>query len=372
MVESFFHDGKFMVRKELVNNVVGYRNPSVGDAWTGISRWTPETRQTAVNIATAVLGKDAFSKLVKAEKVYQTFITDARVTIVVKSVVVPIANILSNVVHLMGLGLSPLAIKRGFVDKAAEVDSFLKGRLERLKLEAELRAAKSQRDTGKANALQAQIQSILDANRRLSIWPLISRGEFSSISDAGVSHEEILLTEGRLSAYMEKLTGKLPAGAQTIAKYGMVGRDTALFKGLQRAVEYGDFLAKATLYDHLVKVKKVEPAKALGRITEEFIHYDYLPGRTRTGLDNFGITWFWNYKLRAMKIAIATLRNNPLNVLLAGLVPMPDMFGSIDTPVGSNMAMVLANGDIGWSMGIDQALNAHTLNPWVNGAQALG
>jgi hypothetical protein len=371
VIRTYFDDGKFMVRKDLINNVVGYRNPSVGDLWTGISRWSPETRKQAVDIATAILGKDAFTKLMRAERLYQTFITDARVTIVVKSVVVPVANILSNVIHLMSLGLSPLQIKRGFVDKAAEVDAFIKGRLERVKLEAEYRAAESQRDFGRSRALKAQIQSILDNNRRLSIWPLIERGEFASISDAGVSHEDIELTEGRLSAYLEKLTEKLPPSMKTMARYGMVAKDTALFQGLQRAVEYGDFLAKATLYDHLISKsnpKRVSSQDALARVTEEFIHYDYLPGRTRTGLDNFGLTWFWNYKIRAMKIALATVRNNPLNLLLASLVPVPDMFGSIGTPVGDNMGTVLFDGRIGWSTGVDQALNAHTLNPWVNWA----
>lgn len=367
MIDGYFPDGRFMVRKSMVNNVTGYRNPSVGDVWTGVSRWSPEVRSQAVNIATAVLGKDAFTKLMKAERVYQTFITDARVTIVVKSVVVPAANILSNIVHLLSLGLSIPEIKDGFIKKAAEVDGYLKGRLERIRLEAELRGAEANRDISKASALKAQIQSITDNDRRLSIWPLIERGEFASISDAGVSHEEIELTEGRLSAYLEKLTEKLPPQMRTMARYGLVSRDTSLFKGLQRAVEYGDFLAKATLYTNLVDKKKQTPAKALGRITEEFIHYDYLPGRTRTGLDNFGLTWFWNYKLRAMKIALATIRNNPLNVLLAGLVPMPEMFGSIGTPVGDNMGVVVADGRIGWSTGIDQALNAHTLNPWFNG-----
>lgn len=69
---------------------------------------------------------------------------------------------------------------------------------------------------------------------------------------------------------------KLPEGVQTAGRYVFVAKDTAMFQGLQKAVEYGDFLAKAILYDDLVQRQKKPKDVALGQITEEFVNYDRL------------------------------------------------------------------------------------------------
>jgi hypothetical protein len=366
-IEAQFGRGNFWVRRDLINDALGYRSPSVSDLWTGISRWSPEVQQTAQNVAMGILGKDAFKMLVRAEQTYQTFVSDAKVTIVVKSVVVPIANMLSNVYHLAGRGVPLKSIVKGFPGKAAEVDFFIKNRLRRMELQAQLRSAEGTNNLSAQHEIKAELKSILDSNRRLSIWPLIEAGEFASISDAGITNEEIELTEGRLGAYIEKLTDKLPDGLKTAAKYGMVSRDTALFKGLQRAVEYGDFLAKAVLYDDLTKRQGKSHEYALGKVTEEFINYDRQPGRWRSGLENNGLMWFWNFKLRSAKVALSVLRNNPLHLLLAGLAPTPEFLGiDVGTPVTDNFVSVIADSKQGWSIGLDQGLRAHLLNPWVN------
>ena len=83
----------------------------------------------------------------------------------------------------------------------------------------------------------------------------------------------------------------------------MVARDTALFQGLQKMVQYGDFIAKAVMYDDLMKRKGLTKEQALGKITDEFVNYDKLPGRARGYLEDTGLLWFYNYKLRITKIA---------------------------------------------------------------------
>jgi hypothetical protein len=363
MIRTHFPDGKFMIRRDLINDAIGYRSVSVGDSWTGISRLNPEVQKTIREVSMGVLGKDAFRKLVHAEKIYQTVVADAKVTIVVKSVIVPAFNIASNVVHLASRGVPLKNIVSGFAKKTAETDAFLKGRLQRMQLESDLRVATARNDAQAIAKIETKIKAIKDANRRLSIWPLIEAGELASISDTGLSHEDILLTEGKISEYFEKLTDKLPPELQTFAKYGMVSRDTALFKGLQKAVEYGDFLAKAVLYDDLTKRQKKTKDEALSRVTEEFVNYDRNPGRGRGYMEDMGMLWFWNFKLRAMKVGLATIRNNPVHAALAFLAPLPD---SVGTPVTDNMLSVIFDGRLSYSMGLDQLLHAHSLNPWYN------
>jgi hypothetical protein len=365
-IRDYFGDGEFWVRKDMIYDAVGYRAASVGDSWTGVSRLPSEARKQIRNVAIAIFGIDAYKKLVKAEQVYETFVTDARMTIVVKSVIVPMANIMSNMVHLMARGVPITHIAKGMTKKASETDAYIKGTLRRMELEGLLQAARGRGDTSTARALKAELRSIHDAERRLSIWPLIQAGEFASISDVGVSREEILLSEGRLSAYMETLTSKLPKEMQTLGRYAIVSKDTALYKGLQRAVTYGDFLAKAVLFDELTKRKGKTPAEALARITEEFINYDRLPGRTRGKLEHMGLMWFWHFKLRSLKVALSVARNNPLHMFMAHLVPTPDLLGSVGTPVTDNILSVTVDNRLPYSLGVGQLVQAHSMNPWFN------
>jgi hypothetical protein len=195
---------------------------------------------------------------------------------------------------------------------------------------------------------------------------LIQAGEFSSISDGTLSREELSLTDGRLHAYVEKLVDKLPLSVQTMGKYAVISRDTALFRGLQRAVEYGDFLAKAVLYDELTKRKGLSPEEALAQITEEFVNYDRLPGRDRGYLESIGLLWFYNFKIRSTKVALSMIRNNPLHTLLSMSIPYPTTFGTVGIPVQDNFVSMALDGTLDYSIGPGMGLSSPTLHPWFN------
>lgn len=361
VIEGRFGGDGFMVRKSMVNDVVGYRTASIGDAWTGVTRLDPRIAKVVETLATGIIGKNAYKHLVVGEKLWQNFVSDARTTIVVRSVVVPAANFVSNVYQLASRGVPIMDIARGMPRKLAEIRSYHMNHIREIELEAEMRAAGN--DPSRQKAFAAELKSIKDSHKRLSIWPLIAAGEFSSVSEATVMREETTLMEGRMSEFMEKMVDKLPEEMKTLGRYAIISRDTALYQGLQRAVEYGDFLAKAVLYDDLVKRQGQTSEYALARISDEFVNYDRLPGRFRGSLENMGLLWFYHFKLRAMKVAMSTLRNNPLNLLLSSLVPAPDMVGS---PVTDNVLAVWADGKLGYSMGPLMGVHAHALNPWLN------
>lgn len=363
MAESLF--GKtLMVRRDMLNDVLGYRAASLGDAWTGNSRWSPATLMAIRNIATAAFGNDAYKTFMKAEKMIQNVVGDAKVLIVVKSVVVPMANLVSNMFQLAARGVPVGTMAREMPKKLAEVEAYTRSLVRMIEAEAELRA--SQGDVRVERKLKTEIQAINDGHKRMSIWPLIAAGEFSGIADAGMTRAEINLTSGRLQAYMEQAAAKLPGWGSTVGRYALVTKDTALFDALQKSVEYGDFLAKAILFDHYVGKKGMTKAQALAKITEEFVNYDRLSGRNRGALENFGMLWFYNYKTRSVKVAASLIRNNPVHTLLATLAPTPDFFGSIGMPTEDNLISKLLNGTLDNSMGPGQGMHAAMLNPWIN------
>lgn len=356
-------DGRFMVQRGMVKEVVGYRNASVGDFWTGNSRYSPELQNTAKRILVSIFGKDAYVKLMKGEQFIENVVNSAKDLIVTKSVIVPAINILSNILHAVSRGTPFRDIAKGYAKYTKEINTYLTSRQEYIVAEAKLRAATDRNEITKLNAI---LKSIDDSHRRMDIWPLIEAGEFTAVSSADSRYADVKLASGKITEYIEGAASKLPDGLNTAGKYLLVTKETALYNALQKSVEYGDFIAKAVYYEDLTKRLGVSKKEALGRVSEEYISYDHLPGRARGKLENLGLLWFYNFKLRSSKIALSTMRNNPVHTLLALNIPSPDMFGSTGIPVQDNVFTKLAEGSLGYSIGIGQGLNSIGLNPWYN------
>ena len=361
--QSLFGTGKFMVRTDMLNDVFGYRDASIGDAWTGNSHWSPETQERVRKLAERYLGQDAMRILVQGESRIKNLVKDAKTLIVVKSVIVPAANFVANIFQMLAQGIPLSAITRGLRDKTLEADFYTKTRVEQMEIAVKLMAM-GNKNPNERQKLEARIQAIEDSWRGLSIWPLIQAGEFGSISDAGISRDEILLSEGKLQAYIEAKTEKLPEGLRRMGKWALITKDTALFQGLQKSMEYGDFLAKAIVYDHSLK-KGMTQQDALGIVTDEFVNYDRHPGRFRGYVEDLGLAWFYNYKLRISKIAFRMLRKDPLRVALLAGMGLPGM----ELPVTENVFTKAIEGSLGFSIGPGMLFNAPGLNPWVAAMQ---
>ena len=361
--ESLFGEGELWVRRDMLNDALGYRAASVGDAWSGNSRWSPETLNTFKKAMLGVFGNRAYKYTMGGENLVQNLVKEAKTLIVVKSVVVPSVNFLANLYQMVARGVPVKNIAKGIPQKTAEINQYLKSRLRQVDAEAELRAATNPNQIRK---LKAEIQSITDSHKRMSIWPLLEAGEFSSIADAGIGRDDILITEGKLHEYMEKLADKLPKSVRTAGRYALITKDTALFQGIQKTVEYSDFIAKAIIYDELTQRKGKTREEALGRVTEEFVNYDRLPGRFRGYMESVGLMWFYNFKIRSAKVAVSMIRNNPVHAAMAMLAPTPTMFGNVGLPIQDNIFSIVVKGGLDYSWGFGQGLRAHNLNPWMN------
>ena len=361
--ESLFGEGELWVRRDMLNDALGYRAASVGDAWSGNSRWSPETLDTFKKAMLGVFGNRAYKYTMGGENLVQNLVKEAKTLIVVKSVVVPAVNFLANLYQMVARGVPVKNIAKSIPQKTAEINQYLKSRLRQVDAEAELRAATNPNQIRK---LKAEIQSITDSHKRLSIWPLLEAGEFSSIADAGIGRDDILITEGKIHEYMDKLADKLPKSVRNAGRYALITKDTALFQGIQKTVEYSDFIAKAIIYDELTQRKGKTREEALGRVTEEFINYDRLPGRFRGYMESVGLMWFYNFKIRSAKVAVSMIRNNPVHAAMAILAPTPTMFGNVGLPIQDNIFSIAAKGGLDYSWGFGQGLRAHNLNPWMN------
>ena len=127
------------------------------------------------------------------------------------------------------------------------------------------------------------------------------------------------IREGRWADFIENAVDKLPAGVSDVAKNVLMTKESTVFRGLNRFVQYGDFVGKAVLYDHLKAEGKPE-REALDTILEAFVQYNRNSGRTRGYLeDTTGLLWFMSYKLRILKVAKKMFQEKPLQFVATEL-----------------------------------------------------
>jgi len=349
------------VRRDMVDDAIGFRSAGVTDFWTGTSRWSPENQKRFRQFARRMIGNNAFKYLAIGDQTINDAVSFAKTNIVVRSVVVAYGNLISNVLQLMNNGIGFVEALGGMRDKFVELTEYVRNKEEISRLQIDLAANFS--NVPEQRRLEAQIQALNDANSKMSIKPLIDAGEFSTISE-NLTEADVAIREGRWSDLMENATDRLPEWSRGVAKNLLITKDTALFQGLNRFVQYGDFVAKAVLYDHMTKTKKMEKQEALDEIFEEFVAYNRLPGRGRDFVENHGLLWFYNYKLRITKIMMKNVRERPLNsLLLMGVVgPALDQ----DTLWSGSLPGNIADGDLGYSIGPGMGWDSMSLNPWWN------
>ena len=306
---------------------------------------------------TVIGGQKAYPWLKRGEQFVGDVVSYAKTTIIVRSMVVGAANIASNFLHLSLRGIDPITMATKSREKFLEITAYVKNREEIQRLQVELGGRWD--EPAKAARLQTRIQALEDANRALSIHPLIEAGEFSTISE-GLDEADVAIREGRWADYIEAAVDKLPSAAGTVAKNVLMTKDTALFKGLNRMVQYGDFVAKAVLYDHLQKDGMGEQ-EIRDTLIEEFVQYNRLPGRGRDFLESMGLLWFWNYKLRIQKVAVKMLRERPLSslMLMGGVGPSAD----IDSVMSGSLAGNVADGSWKHSVGMGMGLPPFGMHP---------
>ena len=351
MIEKEFGKGKFMVRRDLVDDVIGRRAMSITDMFTGISNANPTVLHCAAKFCEMIMGQNAFKYLANTEYAVQTVMSWARNTIVVKSGIVPAMNACANAVQLMMRGVPINVIMTETPKIIRQLEQLNSSRRREVEIAMEL--ARLQREGYKQH--QAEVNKLIAERRQLVanrnqlglIAPLVNAGEYNTIADIGLQQDTLL--PGKFGEYVTDQLEKMPKSVVSAGKYLLITKDTSLYKGLEKTVQYGDFVAKTIYYRHLLD-KGISEAEALRKVRYEFVNYDTMGGRAREYLENMGLLWFYNFKLRSTRVAFSMITENPLRALLSIMVPGADTFG---TPIIDNVLAKIFTGTLPSSMGPD-------------------
>lgn len=340
---------EFYVRQDLIPDIIGRRQASVIDLATGNTYWSPKVQQTLTKMLHSVAGPKAFAYLYRGETLLKNLTSSARNFIVIRSGEVMLFNLFSNFMSLVIRGVPIQDIMRLTPRITKELEQFNKIRQKQVLIEMAINAEKGKEHPSafRIKTLQNRLREQKEAVDLLTYSrDLLKAGEYNTIADLGDVNDDILLSTGRWGEYLESKVNLLPNALKEVGRQLIITKDTAIYRMLEKGTRYGDFIAKAILYRYLQENKRMPKDKALSKVRYEYVNYDMLPGRTREYLENMGLLWFYNYKLRIARTALSMLKENPLASLLYMVSPI-----SIGTPITDNVVVNALSGS-GSSVGL--------------------
>ncbi|EFR8087413.1 hypothetical protein H0088_004052 [Salmonella enterica] len=357
MAKEIWPNGDIKVRKDLLNNAFGYREPSVLNMWTGQSGFSKEFEQGFVTMAETLFGKNAARYLRLGERGIMEFVKEMKDWIVVRSVIVSAANLVSNMVHLATIGISPVTMAKDMSTAVLAAEEYRRN--EKIINEYSHYLAVGH-NPQKAGEYQRRISELKDFQARNPVAELIQAGLLPTIAEDLGQQDDYSLKDKAVST-LSRYTDSVPEGVKRAAKEIAMSRDSHVYFFLNRSIQYGDFVAKYSMYKQLTTRKNnpMDKESALAQVMSEFINYDVLPSRTRAYLDAMGLTWFLNYKIRIQKIILKTIRENPIRALF--LMSHLSSESALPNITDAN----LITGSLDYNIGMGTAANGLTIHPMV-------
>lgn len=348
-VKDIWNENGMMVRKDSVNILFGYRKLSVStmfkkanderDANAAQGLPTDLRSLTSINEwqKVVVATVEAFVKLhdqargyspeqaearaaragilmLRGERMWQEVVKEAKDIIVVKSGVVMLGNIWSNL-SLLGLyGVSTMEVIKHHRIAIGAAVNYRSDKDALDKLQTFVATGYTQGSTAE---IQREIIRLEDALERNPVRKLIEAGLMPTISEDVSQDDDMYSYKSRWTREVEAQTAKLHPGVLTVGKNLYMTHDTKIYQSLSRITQLSDFVARYTLYQHLTtrKDNPMSEQDAVQRASDAFVNYDLPMHKGLQYSDDMGFTMFTKYFLRIQKELARTMMENPARVL---------------------------------------------------------
>ena len=305
---EFHHLGGLPIRKSEVDNIVGYNRIDIMNLYTGKSTLPNNVQQTIRDVLGAFgVNKDTLKYLKTAQDAWTGTVGYMKELILIRSIVVPVQNMVSNVIHLANWNIPLKQIRDRTRVGIAEAKKYTNNRIKLAELYVQMRDPSL--STNKRNILEAQVKHLSDALNNSPIHPLVEAGMFSNISSAagyeqqGLDKDFTFRNTFKQKLGIEELMEDFDnSGIGRAVNNILISEGSDTFAFMEKSLDYGDFVAKFVLYDHLTKDKGLKSKEALSIILEEFVNYSMNRGALFDYANAMGLTWFMSYATGIQKV----------------------------------------------------------------------
>lgn len=340
--------GPVMIRRDLIENTLGYHNAGVGDVFTGDASLSENTRKIMMGIAqTIFMGPRAAQILYASEAAIKEGVATARDWIIVRSMSVAYNNFMASINLVISNGVPIRDVVKYYRQGMQDVRVYSRLQNENIELMVKIAAAQG---TEKIR-LQTLQKGKLAAMKRLSIHPLIEAGELSDLPEGLIESPDNTYL-GDISGWLNKKLSMISPKMPMVAANLLIAKDSQFHDTLSKAVQTGDFLARYAVFQHMVNTGQgIENAR--DTVRDEFIAYAINPGRTRGYAENMGLVHWTQFTIRAQKVLLHRIRRNPFSFFVG------QMAGSV-TGTDGPVEMAITERGFDNSVGLDNVFNAST------------
>ena len=350
-VRAIWGDDALYVRNDMLDLVFGYRKKSMSTLWDKETRTAVE--QLFVDVIEHIVRGYAYATgknpddmatrakyiIRKGEDVWQAIVAETKDIIVVRTGTVLWGNILSNfsVLGWYGVPIKEMVRHHRVAIKAASEYQRDMSRLTRV----ETMLATDALEGNDRKELEAEVNRLQDALNRNPVKELIDAGLMPTIVEDLGSADDIYSYKSALARGIdEKLSGLNPK-VRTALNWAYMGQSTPLYQALNRATQLSDFVARYTLYNHLISKEGMTKDQAVIEASDAFVNYDIPTHRSLQYLNDMGILMFTKYYLRIQRVILRLFQRRPVRGMLMAL--LGGYVTGMETLQDSNMLGRLGN-----------------------------
>ena len=136
-------------------------------------------------------------------------------------------------------------------------------------------------------------------------------------------------TRTRVEKYIDDKLKHFPDIVQNGLHYLFVTDQTPIFKMMNMATQYSDFVARYAHY-HLMMAKGANEADAIKTVRDVFINYNKPNSRFVEWTNQMGFVMFTKYFTRIQKAIKAELKNHPIRTTLEQIAHSAFLGGVVD------------------------------------------
>lgn len=342
------------VRNDLLNVAFGYRKWSIADLWNPNSEYPKLISKLAYAAVDHAYGKQVAHYVVKGERMLMELVKEIKDIVIIKSVVVMIANLVSNTFQLPILhGVNPIKAVTDQITAFTAANEYRNNAKKIFDLQTKI-------DAGLGNKqMEIKLNKLVEDQKRNPVKDLMEAGMLQTIVDDAGMDTSVFSYKHSLTNRVGAITKFIPEKVKEAAKQITIHQGSVAYDFLSTTTQLSDFAARYALFNHLKK-EGVGTTEAIAEITDAFINYDLPPSKGMQYLNDIGLTWFFKYFIRIQKSIVKGFYKRPANVL--GYVFGSDAVGfNPPTPLDSFMPTVDIGYKTGLIDGIRMGADAHIL-----------
>lgn len=287
-----YKDG-FTIRRDMMHSFLGYRELSISNA-PGF-KFLPEIARNSIKIG---------------EKIWKEVIKVSKVDIIIRVPAVIIGNIISNGMYSVMSGFNPMTVAKVQLQGIKELTDFIESNKKLIRLQGMIDAGRGTKQIeNEANALRNRLENS-------SVKELMDEGFYMTIvEELGI---EEFNTSNKITEFIDNKTKNLPSFVNDGIHMLYISDKTKLFKSINMATQYSDFVARYAQY-HLMLKKGADKEKAIKVVRDAFINYNKPNSRLVEYFNQMGFLMFTKYFTRIQKAIKYHSKEHPMKVLLAVL-----------------------------------------------------